>query len=82
MPTERSGACEIEIQRASTVWPVSMRSEPTWVKVTEASTGTRRAPSSNSFWIANRAALRLSVSKVVSGSSRSAPPSSRPRASS
>jgi hypothetical protein len=43
-------------------------------------TGTRRAPSAKSVWIANSAAFKLSVSNVVSGSSKSTPPSRSPRA--
>jgi hypothetical protein len=79
-PTASRGACAIEFQQASTVCPVSMRSEPTWVNVIEARMGTVRPWSANTFWIANSAAFRFSVSKAVSGSRRSTPPSRRPRA--
>jgi len=48
--------------------------------VIEAMTGTRTPRSSKSVSMANRAALRFSVSKVVSGIRMSAPPSRRPRA--
>ena len=43
--------------------------------VTDAITGTRRAPPSNSSAIANSDAFMLSVSMWVSVSSRSTPPS-------
>ena len=79
MPTESSGACETEIQNASTVWPERLRPERS-VIVTDAITGRRTPRASNACSIANSAALPFSVSKIVSTSSRSTPPSSRPRA--
>ena len=48
--------------------------------VTLAITGTLRAPSPNSSWMANSAAFMLSVSMWVSGNRRSTPPSRRARA--
>ena len=48
--------------------------------VPEMMTGQRRAYSSNSVSQAKIAAFALRVSKIVSMSSRSAPPSTRPRA--
>ena len=71
----------MEMSAASTVCPESVRPEAS-VMVMEAMTGTRRAPSSKSLAMAKRAAFRFSVSKEVSGSSRSTPPSRSPRASS
>jgi hypothetical protein len=73
--------CDSEFQKASAVWPESVRPEAS-VMVPEIITGQRRPRSSNSFSIANTAALALSVSKMVSISRMSAPPSSRPRAES
>jgi hypothetical protein len=49
------------------------------VIVTEITSGSRTLLSSNTFSIAKMAAFALSVSKIVSSSSRSAPPSIRPR---
>ena len=79
MPTERSGACETEIQKASTVWPERFRPERS-VIVTEAITGRRKPRTSKARSIAKRAAFALRVSKAVSTSRRSAPPSRRPSA--
>ena len=79
MPTESSGACETEIQNASTVWPERLRPDRS-VIVTDAITGRRKPRSSNARSIANSAALPFSVSKTVSTSSRSTPPSSSPSA--
>ena len=62
MPTESRGAWEMEFQQASTSCPVSVRSLPACTKVSEAMTGTRRAPSSNSCWMANSAAFRFRTS--------------------
>ena len=79
MPTLSSPAWETEFQKASTVWPDSVR--PLWsTMVTESMRGTRRAPSSKRRSMACRAALAFKVSKTVSTSSRSTPPSRRPRA--
>ena len=79
IPTERSGACETEIQKASTVWPERLRPERS-VIVTEAITGRRKPRTSKARSMAKRAALALRVSNAVSTSSRSTPPSRRPRA--
>ena len=81
-PTANGLAWRTECQNASTVWPLRMRPEAS-VTVPEIITGTRgcpRARRSNSASIAKIAALAFSVSKIVSTSSRSAPPSSSPRA--
>ena len=76
MPMLISGARWIEAQKASTVCPLRVR--PLWsVMVTEARTGTRRPPSWKKRWMANRAAFMFSVSKEVSASSTSTPPSIR-----
>ena len=79
MPTESSGACETEIQKASTVCPDRFRPERS-VMVTEAITGRRKPRASKALSIANNAALPFRVSNTVSTSNRSTPPSSRPSA--
>jgi hypothetical protein len=71
----------MEIQAASSVCPERVRPLRS-VMVREARTGTRIPVSSKACWMAKRAALRFSVSKVVSGRSRSTPPSRSPRAAS
>ena len=74
VPTLNGRACSIEIQNASSVWPESVR--PLWsVIVTEIIRGMSGATSRT----AAIAALAFSVSKIVSSSSRSTPPSTRPR---
>ena len=68
-----------EFQKASTVWPESVRPLAS-VMATEIISG-RSVPSS--AWtsaMATSAAFELSVSKIVSTSRMSAPPSIRPRA--
>ena len=77
-PTENGAAWRTEFQNAAGVWPESVRPERS-VMVPEIMTGTRSPRSSHDFVIAKIAALALSVSKMVSISSRSAPPSIRPR---
>ena len=72
-------ACRTEFQNASVTWPVSVRPEAS-VIVPEIMTGQRRPYSSNSVSTAKIAAFALSVSKIVSMTSRSEPPSSSPRA--
>ena len=67
-----------EFQKASAVCPESVRPEAS-VIVPEIITGQRRPAFSKNCSMANSAALALSVSKTVSTSSRSAPPSTRPR---
>ena len=79
MPTESSGACETEIQKASTVWPERLRPERS-VIVTEAMTGRRVPRTSNARSTPARAAFAFRVSKAVSTRRRSAPPSRRPSA--
>ena len=68
-------------QNASVVWPESVRPLAS-VIVPEIQTGHRRSCSSKRVSSAKIAALALRVSKIVSTRSRSAPPSTRPRASS
>ena len=67
-----------EFQNASAVWPDSVRPEAS-VIVPEIITGQRRPAFSKNCSMANSAALALSVSKMVSTSRMSAPPSIRPR---
>ena len=81
MPTLSAGACETEFQKASTVWPLRVRPEAS-VMVTLSMTGSLIPASAKYFSMAKIAALRLSVSNVVSGMRMSAPPSTRPRTSS
>ena len=63
-PTESSGACETEIQNASTVCPERLRPERS-VIVTEAITGRRAPRSSNARSIADE--RRLGVQRVEGG---------------
>ncbi len=80
IPTLKSGMCETEIQKASTVWPESVRPLRSTM-VTETITGTRVPGGSRNIPRWRRApALAFSVSKTVSSSSRSAPPSTSARA--
>ena len=65
-----------EFQNASTVWPVRVRPERS-VMVPEIITGTRPPAASNASSMAASAALAFKVSKMVSTSSTSTPPSSR-----
>ena len=69
------------VQKASSVWPDSVRPEASTI-VPEITTGSRQPSSSKAPVIAKIAALALSVSKIVSTSSRSAPPATWPRAAS
>ena len=78
MPTENGRACAIEVQKASIVWPESVRPLRS-VIVTEIISGSSLPRSSNTSCIATIAALAFSVSKIVSISSRWTPPSIRPR---
>ena len=66
-------------QNASTVWPERVRPEASTI-VPLMISGTRSPSSSNSDSTAKIAAFALSVSKIVSMSRRSAPPSTRPAA--
>jgi hypothetical protein len=77
-PTLSSGAWEMEFQQASTVWPDNVRPEAS-VMVMEAITGSFVPVSAKYFSMANSAALRFSVSNVVSGRRMSTPPSTSPR---
>ena len=80
-PMESGRACAIEFQNASVVWPDRVR--PLWsVIVPEIITGSRSPSRSNTSSMAKIAALALSVSKIVSIRSRSAPPSISPSAAS
>jgi hypothetical protein len=80
-PTERGRACITEYQKASTVWPDRVRPLRS-VMVPEIITGRRTPVASATSSIAKSAALAFRVSKMVSTSSRSAPPSISPRAAS
>ncbi len=83
MPTLNGRACAIEVQNASIVCPESVRPLRS-VMVTEIIRGRRASfgvcRSSYSSSIATMAAFAFSVSTIVSSSSRSQPPSTRPRA--
>ena len=78
-PTSSGFTCRTEYQNASVTWPDSVRPEAS-VMVPEIITGQRRPRSSNSVSSAKIAALAFSVSKIVSTSSTSAPPSTSPSA--
>ncbi len=80
-PTLSGRAWLTAFQKASTVWPDSVRPLAS-VIVPEIITGTRCPERSNWRSIAKIAALALRVSKIVSTISRSAPPSSSPAAAS
>ena len=80
-PTRSGSACRMLVQKASRVWPDSVRPEASTI-VPEITTGRRKPRSSNSPPIAKIAALALRVSKMVSTSSRSAPPATCPSAAS
>ena len=69
-PTMSGSACSIAFQNASTVWPESVRPERSTI-VTEIHSGSSGATSR----AAAIAAFAFSVSKIVSISSRSTPPS-------
>ena len=75
-PTASGRAWRIESQNASVTWPDSVRPDAS-VMVPEMITGQRRPCSSKSVSTAKIAALALRVSKIVSISSRSAPPSTQ-----
>ncbi len=77
-PTLKGRACAIVIQKASIVCPARVRPLRS-VIVTEIITGGRTPVSSPTSSIATRAALALRASMIVSTSSRSTPPSTRPR---
>ena len=68
----------MDVQNASVVCPESVRPLAS-VIVPEIMTGTRVPTVSKNASIANSAALAFSVSKIVSTSRMSAPPSSNPR---
>ena len=79
-PTLSGRACATEFQNASAVWPESVRPLAS-VIVPEIITGSRMPELRRTApRCAKSAALALSVSKMVSTRSRSAPPSTRPRA--
>jgi len=77
MPTATGRACSTEVQNASTVWPERLRPLRSTM-LTEITSGSSGATSR----AATMAALPLRVSKMVSITSRSAPPSRKPRAAS
>ena len=68
-------------QKASTVWPERVRPEASTM-VPEMTSGSRSPSSSKRACTAKMAALALSVSKIVSMSRMSAPPSTSPAAAS
>ena len=76
-PTLRGRAWATEYQNASAVCPESVRPLASTI-VPEIMTGSRNPSRSNSDSMANSAAFALRVSKMVSTSRRSAPPSTRP----
>ncbi len=73
-PTENRSACSVLTTNASGVWPDRVRPLAS-VMVPESMIGTRRPVAANASSHANRAALAFRVSKTVSMSSRSTPPS-------
>ena len=73
-PTISGFASATEFQKASTVWPESVRPERSTI-VTEIQSGSSGATS----FAAAIAAFAFNVSKIVSIRSRSTPPSFRPR---
>ena len=73
-PTISGSACSIAVQKPSIVWPLSVRPERSTI-VTLIQSGSCGATSR----AAAIAAFAFSVSKIVSISSRSTPPSARPR---
>ena len=78
-PMASGRACRTEFQNASVTWPDRVRPDAS-VMVPEMMTGQRRPRSSKRVSRAKMAALALRVSKMVSTSSRSAPPSTSPLA--
>jgi len=78
MLTASGRACSIDARKASMVWPESVRPLLS-VMVTEMMTGTRAPRAANVSSMAHRHALAFMVSKMVSATRRSAPPSRRPR---
>ena len=73
-PTMSGSACAIEMRKASTVCPLSVRPERS-VTVPEIISGSFSPSRSKTSEIADSAAFALSVSKTVSTSKRSTPPS-------
>ena len=77
MPAANGSACSIEVQKASTVWPDRLRPLRSTI-VTEMNRG---SPGATSL-AAAIAAFPFRVSKIVSMSRKSAPPSRSPRTAS
>jgi len=77
MPAAKGSACSTEVHHASTVWPDRLRPLRSTI-VTDMNRGRSGATS----FAAAIAALPLSVSKIVSISRKSAPPSRSPRTAS
>ena len=75
-PTASRSRCAIATYSASTPWPASI--VPIVSIVTDTATGTRTPTVSVASSMPSSAALRLSVSCVVSSRSRSTPPRSSP----
>ena len=80
-PTIIGSAWRTLCQNASTVWPDRVRPDASTM-VPEMMSGSRWPSSSNRVSTAKMAALALSVSKIVSMSRMSAPPSISPAADS
>ena len=78
MPTASGRAWATEIQKASIVWPDSVRPLRS-ATVPDRTSGSSMPVSSKASKAAAIAALALSVSKIVSMRSRWQPPSTRPR---
>ena len=75
----KTGACETEVQNASTVWPGERAPAQIGDRAgnQDRHLAGRDARSSKTSAMAKSAALELSVSKIVSTSSTSTPPSSK-----
>jgi hypothetical protein len=80
-PTRSGSACRTLVQNASSVCPERVRPEAS-VIVPEMTSGSLKPSRSNTSVIAKIAAFALSVSKIVSTRSRSAPPAISPSAAS
>jgi hypothetical protein len=78
MPTQSGRACATDTQKASTVWPDSVRPLLS-VMVTDTMRGSSTSFSSKTSFAATMAALALRVSKMVSMRIASHPPSTSPR---
>ncbi len=77
-PTDSGFTCSTAFQNASTVWAEIIVSPPR-PTAAEIITGSSRPSSAKTSWIATRAALAFSESKMVSTSRTSLPPAMRAR---